>query len=50
MGDWTATTISDYSHKDKQWRATDDGDNISYNLVFYRRPPFSVRIYPDNDD
>ena len=50
MGDWNANTISEYSHKDKPWRATDDGDYISYNLVFYRRPPFSVRIYPEDED
>jgi len=50
MGNWDATTISDYSHKDKPWRATADNDYISYNLVFYRRPPFSVRIYLDDDD
>ena len=50
MGNWDATTISDYSHKDKPWRATDDNDYISYNLVFYRRPPFSVRTYIDDDD
>jgi transcriptional regulator with XRE-family HTH domain len=50
MGDWNANRISEYSHKDKPWHATDDGDYISYNLVFYRRPPFSVRIYPDDED
>ena len=50
MGDWNANTISEYSHKDLPWRATDDGDYISYNLAFYRRPPFSVRVYPDDDD
>jgi transcriptional regulator with XRE-family HTH domain len=45
MGDWNANKISDYSHQDKPWKATKDGDYISYNLVFYRRPPFSVREY-----
>jgi transcriptional regulator with XRE-family HTH domain len=50
MGDWNANTISEYSHKDKPWRATDDGDYIGYNLVFYRRPPFSVRVYPEDED
>jgi len=50
MGDWNANTISEYSHRDKPWRATDDGDYISYNLVFYRRPPFSVRVYPEDED
>jgi transcriptional regulator with XRE-family HTH domain len=49
MSDWNANKISDYSHKDKPWRATQEGDFISYNLVFYRRPPFSVREYPENE-
>ena len=50
MSDWNANTISEYSHKDKPWRATDDGDYISYNLAFYRRPPYSVRVYPEDED
>ena len=50
MGDWNAVRISEYSHEDKPWRATVDGDFISYNLAFYRRPPFSVRTYTDDDD
>ena len=50
MSDWNANHISEYSHKDLPWRATDDGDYISYNLVFYRRPPFSVRVYPEDED
>jgi transcriptional regulator with XRE-family HTH domain len=49
MSDWNANKISDYSHKDKPWKATEDGDYISYNLVFYRRPPFSVREYPEDE-
>ena len=50
MGDWNANKISEYSHQDKPWRATEDGDYIGYNLVFYRRPPFSVRVYPEDED
>jgi len=50
MSDWNANQISEYSHKDKPWRATEDGDYIGYNLVFYRRPPFSVRAYPEDED
>ena len=50
MSDWNANQISEYSHQDKPWRATDDGDYISYNLVFYRRPPFSVRVYSEDED
>ncbi|MDR0295989.1 MAG: DUF4065 domain-containing protein [Prevotellaceae bacterium] len=50
MSDWNANQISEYSHKDMPWRATDEGNYIGYNLVFYRRPPFSVRIYPEDED
>jgi uncharacterized phage-associated protein len=50
MSDWNANRISEYSHEDKPWKATREGDFISYNLVFYRRPPFSVREYPEDED
>ncbi|MDR2086101.1 MAG: DUF4065 domain-containing protein [Dysgonamonadaceae bacterium] len=50
MGDWNANKISEYSHGDKPWRATDDGEHIDYNLAFYRRPPYSVRVYPEDED
>jgi transcriptional regulator with XRE-family HTH domain len=49
MSDWNANKIRDYSHRDKPWKATAEGDYISYNLVFYRRPPFSVREYPEDE-
>lgn len=49
MSDWNANKISDYSHKDMPWLATDDGDFISYNLAFYRELPYSVRVYDDEN-
>jgi transcriptional regulator with XRE-family HTH domain len=49
MSDWNANKISEYSHRDKPWKATEEGDYIGYNLVFYRRPPFSVREYPEDE-
>jgi transcriptional regulator with XRE-family HTH domain len=49
MSDWNANKISDYSHKDMPWLATHDGDYISYNLVFYRELPYSVRVYDDEN-
>ena len=49
MGDWNANTISEYSHKDMPWLATKEGGYIGYNLAFYREPPYSVRIYDDNE-
>ena len=49
MADWTATTISDYSHKDLPWEVADEGKTISYELVFYRENPYSVRVYDENE-
>lgn len=49
LSDFSAKAISDYSHKDMPWKATKDGDIIDYELAFYREPPFSARVY-DNDE
>lgn len=43
--DWSASAISDYSHKDMPWLASEDGEIIDYELAFYRESPFSVRNY-----
>jgi transcriptional regulator with XRE-family HTH domain len=50
MGDWTATAISDYSHKDMPWLASKEGADINYELAFYREAPFSVRNYNEEID
>jgi transcriptional regulator with XRE-family HTH domain len=47
MSDWSASAISNYSHKDMPWLASKDGDEINYELAFYRDAPFSVRNYGD---
>jgi len=49
MSDWSATMISNYSHGDKPWKASKDGEEINYELVFYRRPPYSIRVYEDDE-
>lgn len=49
MSDWSAKAISDYSHNDKPWRATELNDHIDYELAFYRRPPYSVRVYEEDE-
>ena len=49
MSDWSATMISDYSHGDKPWKASREGEDINYELVFYRRPPYSIRVYEDDE-
>jgi len=47
MSDWSAAAISNYSHKDMPWLATKEGEEINYELAFYRDAPFSVRNYGD---
>ena len=47
MSDWSAAAISNYSHKDLPWEVTDEGNDISYELAFYRETPYSVRNYGD---
>lgn len=50
FSDWSASMISDYSHKDLPWIITDEGKDISYELAFYREQPYSVRVYNENED
>lgn len=47
LSDWSAASISNYSHKDMPWIATKEGEEINYELAFYRDAPFSVRNYGD---
>ncbi|MGL4630794.1 MAG: type II toxin-antitoxin system antitoxin SocA domain-containing protein [Leadbetterella sp.] len=48
MSDWSATAISNYSHRDIPWLASKEGEEINYELAFYRDAPFSVRNYGDD--
>ncbi|WP_293788184.1 type II toxin-antitoxin system antitoxin SocA domain-containing protein [uncultured Pedobacter sp.] len=50
MSDWSATAISDYSHKDLPWEVTEDGKDINYELAFYRELPYSVRVYDEDEN
>jgi transcriptional regulator with XRE-family HTH domain len=47
FSDWSAAAISSYSHKDMPWLASKEGEEINYELAFYRDAPFSVRNYGD---
>lgn len=47
FSDWSASAISEYSHKDMPWLASKHGEVINYELAFYRELPFSVRNYGD---
>lgn len=49
MSDFSAKAISDYSHKDMPWKATDEGAIIDYELALYREPPFSARVYDNSE-
>jgi transcriptional regulator with XRE-family HTH domain len=49
MSDWSAAMLSNYSHGDKPWKASKEGEEINYELVFYRRPPYSIRVYDDDE-
>ena len=50
MSDWSASAISNYSHLDMPWLASKEGEEINYELAFYRDAPFSVRNYGDEID
>jgi transcriptional regulator with XRE-family HTH domain len=48
--DWSASALSDYSHKDMPWLASKNGETIDYELAFYREYPYSARTYENDDD
>ncbi|MDD2477137.1 MAG: DUF4065 domain-containing protein [Dysgonamonadaceae bacterium] len=50
MSDWSATAISNYSHKDMPWVASKEGEVIDYELAFYRDTPYSVRNYTEDTE
>lgn len=45
--DMSAKQIADTSHRDMPWKATKYGENIDYELAFYRSEEFSVREYEE---
>ena len=45
---WPARALSNYACEDMPLRATKTGEPIDYELVFYRKPPYSVRIYDED--
>lgn len=46
-GSMNASQISEFSHRDMPWKATDLNEDIDYELVFYRERLTSVREYQD---
>lgn len=47
LSSMNATQISDYSHGDMPWKATEDYEPINYAFVFYRDPEYTVRVYDE---
>lgn len=48
LSDFDANKISEYSHDDVPWQATEEKEIIDYELVFYRTPAYSVRSYSED--
>ena len=47
LSDMNASAIADYSHQDIPCDTTPNKEIIDYELVFYRKPAYSVRNYPE---
>lgn len=47
LSDKSATELSQYSHGDVPWITHEENEPISYESVFYRNDPYSVRQYAD---
>lgn len=47
LADKNAKEIESYSHGDIPWLSTEDGQELSYESVFYRDDHYSVRSYRD---
>ena len=43
--DKSARQLSEMTHRDMPWKATEEGENLDYELAFYRPDEFSVREY-----
>ena len=44
-----AKEISEYSHGDMPWKATEENEIIDYGFVFYRNPKYEKRKYDEFD-
>ena len=47
LSDRSAKDLSEYSHSDTPWMVQKMGEQLDYELVFYRDEQHSVRHYPD---
>ncbi len=46
LGSMNASSLSELSHGDTPWLSAGEGEEINYEMVFYRTPEYSVREYP----
>jgi len=42
-----ASNISEWSHNDTPWKVSEEEEDIDYELVFYREPPYAKREYEE---
>lgn len=49
LSSMNALAIEDYSHNDIPWQVAEDKEIIDYETVFYRKPAYSVRTYPEEE-
>ncbi len=47
LSDKNAKEIENYSHEDIPWKSAQDGEQLSYESVFYRDERYSVKNYDD---
>jgi len=45
LGSMNASSLSEFSHGDTPWLSAGEGEEINYEMVFYRTPEYSVREY-----
>ena len=45
VGNWTEEQIVDYTKNDMPVKVTKEGEDINYELAFYREAPYTVRDY-----
>ncbi|MEZ4771597.1 MAG: DUF4065 domain-containing protein [Bacteroidia bacterium] len=48
MSECTAESITSYAQGDLPWEVTENGQEIKYNLAFYRETPYAIRVYDED--
>jgi hypothetical protein len=45
VGNWTEDQIITYTQNDMPIKVTKEGEDINYELAFYREAPYTIRNY-----